>query len=251
MLLVLLVAGVHFASPLLLSTHTHNLHTRKTIPTSPAQVITRLRGIDVAAARRGRAHFLRSSADNGGGGADRAGLCPVKATRKWVEQIVVGLNLCPWARAALDDNLVNIKASKAENVDDLVEEIKNELVRLASPACKETSIIVTETLLEDFDDYMDAVDRVESAIEELDLDGVLQLASFHPSYQFAGTKMTDAENWTNRSPFPSFHILKEDEVEKALQGYSQPEQVYERNIRLMKEKGFASMAALLRSVMQQ
>ena len=164
-----------------------------------------------------------------------------------VERVVVGLNLCPWAKSALDDDLLRIHVSKAETVEALMDVVRAELVRLASPSCRETSIIVTDSLLLDFDAYMEAVDCVQDIIVELSLEGILQLATFHPEYQFAGTMQDDAENWTNRSPFPAFHILQEEEVERALADYKEPQQVWERNIKRMDELGTAAMAQLVRA----
>jgi len=128
-----------------------------------------------------------------------------------------------------------------------MEVVRAELVRLASPTCRETSIIVTDSLLLDFDAYMQAVDDVQDTIDTLELEGVLQLATFHPDYQFAGTMQDDAENWTNRSPYPAFHILQEEEVERALAGYNEPQEVWERNIKRMGELGTAAMAQLVRA----
>eukprot|EP00802_Teleaulax_amphioxeia_P010202 Tamp_10228.p1 GENE.Tamp_10228~~Tamp_10228.p1 ORF type:complete len:344 (-),score=54.43 Tamp_10228:1035-2045(-) len=191
----------------------------------------------------------------GGGGKGKAGgggarTCPVTASWNWVNQVVVGLNLCPWAKGAVDEGLVNIILSQAESVDELVGEIRSELQRLAPDACRETSIILTEDLLPDFLDYLDAVAEVEALISELDLDGVLQLATFHPNYQFGGTDEDAVENWTNRSPFPAFHILQEREIEEALAAYQEPDEVWERNIRRMQDEGADRMAARLAACRQ-
>ena len=164
-----------------------------------------------------------------------------------VDKVVIGLNLCPWAKPAVADNLVNVRVSAAANVDELLDSVRAELERLAPPTCRETTIIVSESLLLDFEEYMDAVDRVHDIISDLSLQGVLQLATFHPQYQFAGTRREDPENWTNRSPFPAFHILQEDEVERALADYTEPKQVWERNIKRMDELGADAMEGLVRA----
>ena len=206
------------------------------------------------------------------------GGCPVAATRRWVEQAVIGMNLCPWARAAVDEGLVQIKLSSAMTVEGLLGDIEAEMRRLAPDNCRDTSIIVTGTLLSDLDDYLRVCDQVNDTIDRLGFDGVLQLATFHPDYQFAGTTRDDAgvrscslasgcaclpaqnvpyaqlnfgllliaENWTNRSPFPAFHILQESEVEQALESFKrEPEQVWESNVRRMKQVGAAAMEKLV------
>ena len=120
------------------------------------------------------------------------GGCPVAATRRWVEQAVIGMNLCPWARAAVDEGLVQIKLSSAMTVEGLLGDIEAEMRRLAPDNCRDTSIIVTGTLLSDLDDYLRVCDQVNDTIDRLGFDGVLQLATFHPDYQFAGTTRDDA-----------------------------------------------------------
>lgn len=143
------------------------------------------------------------------GDADRSARIR-RVTLKWVEDVIVGLRLCPWANSVLKDGAIKVVVSEAEEVDELMEEIKTEMGILSDlPAIgpNATTLIVTDRLLDDFFDYNTFANEVDEAIDDLDLRDSLQVATFHPDYQFGGTGKSDPENWTNRSPFPIFHLL--------------------------------------------
>lgn len=173
-----------------------------------------------------------------------AGLTPedapyVEATRRWVERAVVGLNLCPFARAPFIQGRIRYAVSHARDTDALLDDLAGELQSLAAADAAEceTTLLIHPHVLGDFLDYNDFLDVADAAVETLKLDGVLQVASFHPHYQFADTAPDDVENATNRSPFPTLHLLREASVERAAEAMSDPDEIYRRNIDTLRKLG--------------
>jgi hypothetical protein len=173
-----------------------------------------------------------------------AGLTPedapyIDATRHWVERAVVGLNLCPFARAPFIQGRIRYAVSHARDTDALLDDLCGELQSLAAAdaADCETTLLIHPHVLGDFLDYNDFLDVADAAVETLKLDGVLQVASFHPHYQFADTGPDDVENATNRSPFPTLHLLREASVERAAEAMSDPDEIYRRNIDTLRKLG--------------
>ncbi len=180
-----------------------------------------------------------------------AGLTPedalyVEATRRWVERAVVGLNLCPFARAPFIQGRIRYAVSHARDTDALLDDLCGELQSLAAAdaADCETTLLIHPHVLGDFLDYNDFLDVADAAVETLKLDGVLQVASFHPHYQFADTGPEDVENATNRSPFPTLHLLREASVERAAEAMSDPDEIYRRNIDTLRKLGLDGWRAL-------
>ena len=167
----------------------------------------------------------------------------------WVTRVVVGLNLCPFARKPLENNQVRITVSNAHNTASLLEDLHAELSLLESqPATDvETTLIAIPEMLSDFEDYNDFLDLAEALLDRFGWEGQFQIASFHPQYQFDGTQPNDAENYTNRSPWPALHLLREDSLEQAVGSHPDPEQIPERNIAAMNELGQSALEALLAS----
>jgi len=167
--------------------------------------------------------------------------------RRWLERAVIGLNLCPFAKAAYVKDQVRIVASDASTARALLEQLGEEMALLRdTPAEKiDTTLLVHPRVLGDFLDYNDFLDDADALVEALELDGVLQVASFHPHYQFAGTEPDDAENLTNRAPHPILHLLREDSVERAVAAYPEPGAIIERNMATMRELGAGGFAKLL------
>lgn len=157
---------------------------------------------------------------------------PIAATRLWLERIVIGLNLCPFAKAVYVKDQVRLVLSDATTPEALVEELAEELVLLRDTPAEQidTTLIVHPHVLGDFLDYNDFLDNADAAIEALDLQGILQVASFHPHYQFDGVAAEDASNYTNRSPYPTLHLLREDSVARAVDTFPDPDVIVERNI---------------------
>lgn len=168
---------------------------------------------------------------------------------QWIRRVVVGLNLCPFARKPLENRQIRITVSQADDVPGLLHDLHAELDRLAHcPASEvETTVIAVPHMLGDFADYNDFLDLAEALVERFGWEGVFQIASFHPHYQFEGTEPDDAENYTNRSPWPALHLLREDSLEQAIASHPAPEQIPERNIAAMNELGQPALEALLES----
>jgi uncharacterized protein len=167
-------------------------------------------------------------------------------TRAWVEQAVIGLNLCPFAKAVQTKGLVRYVCSDARDRATLGAHLREELLRLAAAplAEVETTLLVHPGILGEFLDYNDFLDEADALLAELGLKGVLQVASFHPQYQFAGTAPDDIENATNRSPFPTLHLLREDSITRAVQAFPEAEAIYKTNMRTLRALGPEAWAQL-------
>ena len=161
------------------------------------------------------------------------------ATRRWMERAVIGLNLCPFAKAVHVKGQVRIAVTGATTPEALVEELAQELTWLdqCDPAATETTLLVHPRVMTDFLDFNDFLDAADSVIEALDLEGVIQVASFHPQYQFAGTGADDIGNYTNRSPFPTLHLLREESIDRAVEAFPDPESIFGENLRSLERLG--------------
>lgn len=159
--------------------------------------------------------------------------------RRWLERAVIGLNLCPFAKAVYVKDQVRIVVSDASTERALLEELGEEMALLRDTPAEQidTTLLVHPQVLGDFLDYNDFLDDADALLEAMELDGVLQVASFHPQYQFAGTEPDHAENLTNRAPFPILHLLREDSVDRAVAAYAEPDAIIERNIATVRELG--------------
>ena len=153
-------------------------------------------------------------------------------TRAWLEQAVIGLNLCPFAKAVHSKGQIRWVESRATQPRELLGELVAELKTLAAadPEAIDTTLLVCPGLLHDFLEFNDFLDVAEGALEDLGLEGQLQIASFHPHFQFDGTEPDDAGNLSNRSPHPTLHLLREDSVERAVAAFPEAEAIFERNI---------------------
>jgi uncharacterized protein len=163
----------------------------------------------------------------------------IEKTQQWLEKAVIGLNLCPFAKAVHTKNQIRWVLSAAQTPEDLLRELTHEMQVLASadPANIDTTLLIHPQVLNDFLDYNDFLDLADGALEQLALDGVLQIASFHPQFQFEGTQPEDISNYSNRSPFPTLHLLREDSVEKAVAAFPEAESIFERNIETLEALG--------------
>ncbi|MGB3394300.1 MAG: DUF1415 domain-containing protein [Stenotrophomonas sp.] len=172
---------------------------------------------------------------------------PIAVTRRWLEKAVIGLNLCPFAKAVYVKQQVRFVLSDATTPEALLEQLAEELVLLRDTSAEQidTTLIVHPEVLGDFLDYNDFLDNADAAVEALDLQGILQVASFHPRYQFAGTAPDDVSNYTNRAPYPTLHLLREDSVERAVAAFPDPDVIVERNIATLDELGVEGWNKLL------
>ena len=167
--------------------------------------------------------------------------------RRWLERAVIGLNLCPFAKAVYVKQQVRIVISDASTERALLEELGEELALLRDTPADEidTTLLVHPQVLGDFLDYNDFLGDADALVEAMDLDGVLQVASFHPQYQFAGSEPDDADNLTNRAPYPILHLLREASIDRAVTAYPDPDAIIERNIATVRELGFDGWNKLL------
>lgn len=170
----------------------------------------------------------------------------LEQTRLWLERAVIGLNLCPFAKAVYVKNQVRLVVSHARHADDLLEELDRELdLLMATPAEEtETTLLIHPTLFEDFLDFNDFLELAEGVVSEHGLDGVVQLASFHPQFQFDGTGPDDIGNYTNRAPFAILHLLREESVERAVALFPEADAIFEENIKTLEKLGHEGWKAL-------
>lgn len=171
---------------------------------------------------------------------------PIADTRLWLERAVIGLNLCPFAKAVVVKDQVRFVLSDATTRESLLETLGEELLRLRdTPATQiDTTLIVHPQVLGDFLDYNDFLEQADGLVEALDLDGELQVASFHPAYQFADTAPDDIGNSTNRAPWPTLHLLREDSVSRAVDAYPEPDSIIDRNLATLERLGHDGWARL-------
>lgn len=163
----------------------------------------------------------------------------IDATRIWLEKAVIGLNLCPFAKAVYVKNQIRYVVSHARHTDQFLEELDSELERLANtdPEEIDTTLLIHPTLFPEFSVFNDLLDLAETAPEALGLEGVLQVASFHPDFQFADTQPDDMSNYTNRSPYPTLHLIRESSIARAAESFPDPSVIFERNIEVVNELG--------------
>lgn len=172
---------------------------------------------------------------------------PIADTRRWLERAVIGLNLCPFAKAVHAKGQVRYVLSDATTPEALLGTLGEELARLRdTPAdAIDTTLIVHPRVLADFLDYNDFLELADALVVELSLEGVLQVASFHPDYQFAGSAPDDIDNFTNRAPWPTLHLLREDSVERAVAAFPDSDAIVERNIATLRQLGHDGWRRLL------
>ena len=170
----------------------------------------------------------------------------IAATRRWVEQAVIGLNLCPFAKAVYVKDQVRLAYSDATTPGQLLEQLGEELLLLRDAPAEQvdTTLLVHPHVLQDFLDYNDFLDRVDALVQALELEGVLQVASFHPDYRFADTAPDDPGNLTNRAPWPILHLLREDSIDRAVEAYPDPDAIVERNYATLRQLGHAGWQRL-------
>jgi len=174
-------------------------------------------------------------------------LSAVEITQRWLERIVIDLNLCPFAKRDYLQNRVRIIESPALNEELLLQDLMVELALLNRQDDIETTLLIAPHVLQKFDDYNQFLVFVDTLLIEMKLEGVFQIASFHPHYQFADTAIDDVENYTNRAPYPLLHILREDSLDKAIDQHTNTKIIPEDNIELMRSLGSAHMQKLLDS----
>ena len=161
----------------------------------------------------------------------------IDSVRKWVESFVVEFNLCPFVKRELVNNRIRFAVTEAATEEQLLIALQTELELLNNDESIETTLLIHPHVLQNFYYYNEFLSVADSLLVEMNLEGVYQIASFHPDYQFGGTDPDDVENYTNRSPYPMLHLLREDSLEKAIANYPDVDQIPTRNIELMNRLG--------------
>ncbi len=163
----------------------------------------------------------------------------VSATRDWLKRAVIGLNLCPFAKAVYAKHQIRFAVTAARDADEVTAELRHELVLLvhAEPDALETTLLIHPQALTDFIEYHLFLKSADATVRSLGLEGIVQIASFHPNYTFAGSGRDDIENFTNRSPYPMLHLLREASVERAVAAFPDAAAIYERNIATLRRLG--------------
>lgn len=163
----------------------------------------------------------------------------IAATQTWLTRAVIGLNLCPFAKSVHVKAQIRYAISEAMDAAAVADDLERELRFLAEsdPQIIDTTVLILPSALQDFGEYNDFLERAERMLKRLRLRGILQIASFHPDYQFADTEPDDIENYTNRSPYPILHLLREESVARAVEAYPDPERIYLRNQETLRKLG--------------
>lgn len=166
--------------------------------------------------------------------------------RVWLERAVIGLNLCPFAKAVHVKGQIHYAVSGAQTPQELLQDLVVELKELQAhdPSARDTTLLIAPDCLGDFLDFNDFLAQADQALLDLALEGVLQIASFHPDFQFAGTSVDDITNFTNRAPYPTLHLLREDSIDRAVQAFPEAEIIFEQNMQTLERLGPAGWAAL-------
>ncbi|MEE8307500.1 MAG: DUF1415 domain-containing protein [Gammaproteobacteria bacterium] len=171
----------------------------------------------------------------------------VRAIRRWVETVVVELDLCPFANRELVNNRVRFAVTAANSEQQLLMALEAELQLLSRDPSVETTLLIHPRVLDDFYDYNEFLGVADRLLVEMTLEGVYQIASFHPRYQFSGTHQDAAENYTNRSPYPVLHMIREESLDKVIAGFPDVDQIPRRNIKLMNSLGQKKLQALVQA----
>ncbi len=169
----------------------------------------------------------------------------IAQTKLWVEKVVIGLNFCPFAQPVFEQEKIRFQVSDAQSLECCLEDLMAEAERLDKQNELETTLLIYENALQHFDDFLDVIEVANDLMIEQGYEGVYQLASFHPDYCFADSDEDDPANYTNRSPYPILHLIREQRIEQALARHKDPESIPENNMQLAREMGLEKMQSLL------
>ena len=170
----------------------------------------------------------------------------VADTVQWLERAVIGLNLCPFAKGVHAKGQIHYVVNRGQTDGDLLDVLEAELLALAAadPSARDTTLLMAPDMLAEFLVFNDFLDRADKLLRKLDLEGVLQIASFHPQFQFADTEADDISNFTNRAPYPTLHLLREESIDRAVEAFPQAEQIFEKNMQTLNTLGATGWNAL-------
>ena len=169
----------------------------------------------------------------------------ISTTQTWLKTIIIEYSICPFAKRELDRGSIRFSVNHDTEIESCLMNLMLECDRLDTDSSIETTLLIYDCAFTVFDDYLDFLELAETLLIEQGYEGVYQLASFHPDYCFEGAKQDDPANYTNRSPYPMLHLLREAGIEQAVATYPHPENIPQRNIELTRELGLAKMQALL------
>ncbi len=169
----------------------------------------------------------------------------ITATRAWLTSFIIAHNICPFARQVYENNSIRFAVVESDKLEDCLEALVEECQHLDAEAATETTLLIFANACGQFDEYLDLVTIAEQLLQDQGYEGIYQLASFHPDYCFAESNDDDPANYTNRSPYPMLHIIREASIERALQNYPNPERIPERNIELTRKLGLKKMQVQL------
>ena len=174
----------------------------------------------------------------------------IDQTKRWIKDVVVGCNFCPFASNAIKLQSVHYQVEESDDAETCLESLLTEMVRLDTEIKIETIFLIFPNAFQLFDDYLDIVTVAEKLLKREGYEGIYQLASFHPLYLFDGSKETDAANYTNRSIYPMLHLLRESSIDRVLEYYINPEKIPDNNIEFARKKGLVYMQMLRDTCMQ-
>lgn len=169
----------------------------------------------------------------------------ISTMQNWVSQVIVKYNFCPFARQEVESNSIHYFVSQAISHDDAVMDMLEQCSELNYESERETTLVIFDKGFSNFDDFLDLVDLANALLVAQGFEGTYQIATFHPDYVFADSDEHDAANYTNRAPYPTLHLIREESMAQALAEYDDPEQIPENNIRLARRKGEAFWQHLL------
>jgi len=173
----------------------------------------------------------------------------IQQTKRWIQRVVIELNLCPFASQVFIQNQIQYTVIEHGDTEQILHHLADTFEHLNNNKETETSLIILSQSHADFNDYLALLDLSQLLLDDLNYTGIFQLASFHPQYCFEGSKNSDASNFSNRSPYPMLHILREDSIEKAVSGYDNIEDVPQNNIKRLQKIGFETMQKTLQDIL--
>ena len=174
----------------------------------------------------------------------------IQQTKNWVEEVVIGLNLCPFASQPFQKKSIEYTVCNGDSIEQHLQQLADCFNRLNDTSDIETSLLIYPDTYQSFDSYLDFLDYSNGLLEDLNYIGIYQIASFHPHYRFEGSTEDDASNFSNRSPYPMLHLIREADLEKAIASYPDIEQVPENNIKKLREIGYEEMQKTLKKLVE-
>ncbi len=174
----------------------------------------------------------------------------IQQTKSWVEKIVIGLDLCPFASQPFLNDAIEYSVINGDSLEQHLQALADNFSRLDASSEIETSLLIYPEAYQNFDDYLELLDYAHHMLDDLNYDGIYQIASFHPDYRFDGSAENDASNFSNRSPCPMLHLIRENSLEVAVASYPDIEQVPENNIKKLREIGYEEMREKLKTIIE-